>query len=179
MKIAPILGIIILLFVNCNRTSTFNDLKLSARIIDVGWDQNEYDQLACYQYVKIDIKNDSKFTKSIWIMSRSWQQSFLTDVKNMKFLSPAKSVSNNYPIQIQLKPDESITFSNIMSMSDSIRSSRFFRIGFLMYSKNDFMHMDQMDQITWQEHLKSIKIYWSNYLQLLPGRDDYLGYDEK
>jgi hypothetical protein len=112
-------------------------------------------------------------------MSRSWQESFLTDVKNIKFLSPAKGVSHNYPIQIQLKPNESITFSNIMSMSDSIRSSRFFRIGFLMYSKNDFMHMYQMDQITWQEHLKSIKIYWSNYLQLLPGRDDYLGYDEK
>jgi len=172
MKIFPILGLTALILTGCENNTTINDLILNAKIIDVGWD--DYNEPVCFQVVKIDLKNYSNVPKSMWIMSCSWQESFITDVDNIRFLS--RECTANYPTQIQLKPDESISFSTIISVPDSIRKNHFFRIGFVMYSETDLKEFILRDPLTRKEYVKTLKTYWSDSLPILPRPNEYKGY---
>ena len=172
MKIVTILGLIALLLTGCENNTTYNDLKLNAKIIDVGWD--DYNEPVCFQFVKIELKNYSNAPKSMWIMTCSWEDCFITDVDNIRFLS--RECTANYPTQVQLKPNESISFSSILSVPDSIRGSHFFRIGFVMYSETDLKEFTLMGQSERIEYLKNIKTYWSDSLPILPRPNEYKGY---
>jgi hypothetical protein len=178
MRILSTFGLIMFLFINCSKKANYNDLKLNAKIIDVGWDDNyELYSPICYQYVNVELRNYSKVPRSFWIMKCSWQFSFITDVDNIKFLP--RECLGNYPIQIQLKPNHSISFSSIISVPDSIRKNQFFRIGFVMFNEKDLMDYILTEPKTKKEYIKTLKTYWSDSLPILPRPQEYKGYTIK
>lgn len=150
------------------------DLSLNAEIIDVGWSTgHECNCYSEYLFVKIILKNNSNIPKSFWIMKCSWQESFITDVDSIDFLP--RDCLSNFPISKELRPNESITFTSIIKVPESVLKHNEFKIGFVMYSERVLMDHLMFDRKTRNKYIKSLKTYWSNSLSM---KSKPIGFEE-
>lgn len=163
MKHIISISILVLLFLGTKNKCVSQDLTLSAEIIDVGWSPGfECNWPTEYISVKIILKNNSNIPQTFWIMRASWQDSFITDVENVEFL--LKQYSANFPKQKELKPNQSITFKNIIKVPETSLKFKEFKIGFVIFNERELM--DRPDKKSIQKLMKSHKIYWSNALSM-------------
>ena len=168
------ISILILLFAITKNKCEAQDLTLNAEITDVGWSGGfECNWPAEYVSVKIILKNNSNIQKTFWIMTSSWQDSFISDVDSVEFL--LKRYSANFPTNKELKPNQSITFINIVKIPKTSLKYKEFKIGFVMFNERELMDKPHKDKNSIQELMKNHKIYWSNTLSM---NEKPMGYDE-
>jgi hypothetical protein len=142
---------------------TTEDFTLRAKIIDVGWStQTNRSQGTMYLFVEFSVTNTSQTKQSFWMMKCSWQESFRTDNEDITFC--ARECVANYPIQINLNPNDSIIFTSILEAPESAFKNPVFKIGLFMIDEEHLKSL--FDYRHNEKYVKSLKTYWSNSLSL-------------
>ena len=113
--------------------------------------------------IQILVKNDSKVTKSFWIMRCSWGESFRTDRDDLYLCE--RECTSNYPFKINLETNQSITFNGIIKQKKGNNRVQpySFKIGLIMLDPNDFHDRDKKFNNIYKATKKT---YWSNLLYL-------------
>jgi hypothetical protein len=170
MKQTQILILLFFTIIGCcqDKSSIITeDLTLNARIIGRNaCCQGEFDQLI----IQLDIKNNLKQNKSFWIMKCSWEESFRTNNENISFCM--RNCDSNFPIQIELESNQSITFSGALQLKLNQNQNLYsyfssepksFKVGLLMLDERDFLDYNKKFN---KEYKESKKTYWSNFVYL-------------
>jgi hypothetical protein len=139
------------------------DLTLHAKIVDVGWSHKINNGSATKNlFVEFSVINNSNSPQSFWIMKCSWDESFRIDNDEIAFCG--RECVGNFPIQINLNPTDSITFTSILEAPETAYKNPSFKIGLFMVSEEHLKSM--FDYKHYKEYIKSLKTYWSNTLTL-------------
>jgi len=154
--------ILALLFPMACTVLATEDLTLRAKILDVGWSRKINSGFATKNiFVEFSVLNTSNSIQSFWIMKCSWQDSFRTDNDEVTFC--ARECVGNFPIQIELNPNDSITFTSILEAPETAYKKPVFKIGLIMISEEGLNSYAMIDR---EKYIKNLKTYWSNSLSV-------------
>jgi hypothetical protein len=165
MKQLIIICITIPFLIGCIQQQNADDISVNAEIISSSgtYFQECHNTLENLN-VKISILNKSDRQSSFWIYLCSWNiGAFRTDNNDIGFCF--KNCSRNFPIEINLEPNQSITFSTILQINKSIYPNNTFKIGFIKLQYEDF-NQNMLDSVNLAKIISSHKTYWSNLLSL-------------
>ena len=158
VKLFLIPCILFVMLTACRNDKISGDLSVSAEIIDMGivdfcsCQVNYYNNL-----VKIIVHNNSNTEKSFWMMSCSWQESFICDKEDITFCP--RECDSNVPIEIKLSPNQKITFNGALKQLESNSQSRVFRIGLILMDEKDYYDLNKKSN---PKYKQSQRTYWSN-----------------
>lgn len=132
------------------------------------FDLRQYLKHGKFNFVKIDLMNNTDSVLYYWTNSCSWQSNWIMDNKSIIWYVMCPK---NVPVLVKLPPHYTKSYFGIVEFNDStIFDGRKFKIGFVYIQKNEVRSDLDYSPIL-DEKIEKIKdIFWSN--SVTPGKNN-------
>ena len=122
----------------------------------------KYDDFNSY-FTLLKVSSNADTMIHFWTMLCSWEENWLSNNDSVLLYHPACDV--NIPIEIKLKPHQSVKFYGILRpRSDTLQNNKF-KLGFVMLEKSD-LDLNFSSRTERYELMNKKGIYWSNEVEL-------------
>ena len=132
------------------------------------FDLRHYLKHGRFNYVKIDLTNNSDSALNYWTNSCSWQSNWIIDNKSIMWYVMCPK---NVPVLVKLPQHQTKSYFGLIEFTDStIFDGRKFRIGFVFIPKNEVRSDLDFDPVLKNKILRQ-DFFWSN--SLTPRQKNY------
>ena len=135
------------------RLSVNAELLLSNEYFGCPFDTCSHKDIGVLQII---ISNNTGNSTSFWIMKCTWHDSFIFEQDDINFCR--SDCPGNFPIEMVLKPKESISFYSLIQQKQSLDESQTLRVGFIDFTEDELKGLLRLSK----DYQKTKDIFWSN-----------------
>ena len=141
----------------------FGSLKIMAfdiQVCDIVKVKSTNDKADLYTASIIIINNTDKIVR-FWAMTCSWQDTWITNDK-LFWLIGESSCDSNFPDLIELKPNQSKSYSCKFEKKQNVKNKNGYRVGFVWIREKENSHRDNIfRKVVNNKISKTLDVTWS------------------